>query len=205
MGSTARKLGMPDGPKGLRGRPLQLMRPTDLDEEAAQLLLEPYLTEVSARFYEAGLTRLEGLRVKVSASEGGEGRNFAACRTDGRLLVFSPDIVWLMPAQITAIIGHELGHAADFLYPGLFVQGKGGQGENGKVILLDDSKRGVPTGEAPVPSTWLSDWKARDEDEIERQADRIAETVLGVRIGYSGPCLLQTIDEGISPRPRGLR
>jgi len=176
------------------------MRPRDVDEEAAQALLEPYLIEVAARFYEAGLTRLEGIRVKVSASEGGEGRNFAACRTDGRLIILSPDILWLVPATITGILAHELGHAADFLYPGLFVRGR-----NGRMILLDDSKKGVPTGEAPVPATWLEDWKRRDDDEVERQADRIAEEVLGERIGYHGPCLLQTVDEGISPRPRGLK
>jgi hypothetical protein len=199
-GRAAKKLGLPDGPKGLRQRPLVLMKPTDIDEEAAQALLEPYIVEVAARFYEAGLTRLEGIKIRVSASEGGEGRNFAACRTDGRLIVLSPDMVHLVPATLTAILAHELGHAADFLYPGLFVPGR-----DGRMILLDDSKKGVPTGEAPVPKTWLSDWRARDIDAQERQADRIAETVLGVRIGYSGPCLLQTIDDGISPRPHGLR
>lgn len=175
---------------------------TDLSEEAALEVLIPTIEEVAALFVTgAGLERLYGIEVEVSAKDGGEGRNFAACRTDGRLLVFSPDLLALPPETVYGIVLHEFGHAADFLYPAQWVPIAGG-----KVRLADVSSRGVPAGESPVPTSWLRDWEARDSDEVERAADRIAESVSGIRIGYGGPCLLQTVARGaMRPRPPGLR
>lgn len=170
------------------------------EEETATALLAPFIDEVVAIFDAAGYRRLEGITIKVSEHEGGEGRHFGACRTDGRLIYFRPALVHLEQAQILGIIAHELGHALDFNYPGLFVRTS-----DGRMRLADSSKRGVPTGEQPIPQAWIDDWEARDDDEIERAADAIAETVLGVKIGYAGPCLIQTLGRGVRPRPLGLR
>lgn len=176
-------------------------RNPDADDEAiAEAMLAPFIEEVATKFAQAGLSRLDGLTIRVSARDGGEGRHFGACRTDGRLILFRPALAGLPQATILGIVAHELGHAADFLYPGRFVLAA-----NGRRVLVDDGPRGVPTGERPIPTSWLEDWERRDDDAVERAADQIAETVLGVPIGYAGPCLLQTLGAGIRPRPDGLR
>lgn len=45
---------------------------------------------------------------------------------------------------------------------------------------------------------------AVESDNKEQRADDIAELVTGQRIKYSGPYMLQTIGEGVYPRPLGL-
>lgn len=173
--------------------------PANVNERAALAILRPSIETIWALFLDAGLDRLEGVEVRVSAAEGGEGRNFAACRTDGALIVLSPDLIHLPEATVDGILAHEFGHAADFCYPARFVKAK-----NGALRRLDASPKGVPAGEAPIPAAWLREWSARDDDTVERAADAIAEYVTGWRIGYSGPCRLQTTDGGV-PRPDGLR
>jgi len=51
---------------------------------------------------------------------------------------------------------------------------------------------------------WLRAWQTRDDDVVELTADAIAHHVVGARIGYVGPCLLQCFDRG-EARPVGLR
>ena len=45
----------------------------------------------------------------------------------------------------------------------------------------------------------MRQWQARTHHEIELTADLIAEQVLGHRIGYSGPCMLQSFNRGVPP------
>ncbi len=177
-----------------------LRRPADVSEEAAAEILLPSIEKLMTIFSKAGFEHLQGIEIVVSAKEGGSGRNFAACRTDGRLLVLSPDLIHLPQATVEGILAHELGHAVDFSYPARVGFGKGGA-----IIVIDDSKKGVTTGQPPIPQAWLDDWDTRSNDAVEGFADKIAEAVTGWRIGYAGPCLLQTVGKGIRPRPKGLR
>lgn len=177
-----------------------LRRPADLSSEAALEILTPSIEKVVRHFEERGLDRISGIQIEISEEDGGSGRNFAACRTDGRLLVLSPDLVHLEQATVEGILAHELGHAADFCYPARLRFDA-----RGRLVLIDDSPRGVPTGQAPIPPSWIQEWEARDDDEVEGFADQVAEAVTGWKIGYAGPCLLQTVGRGIRPRPLGLR
>jgi len=181
---------------------LRYRRTTTLGAEAALEVIAPALERVADAYGRFGLPRLrEGLEIHMSEDQAlFQGRTYAACRTDGRLLLLSPDLAALPWAVLTGILGHELGHAVDYLYPGQWAQDR-----DGRARMLDVSKRGVPTGEAPLPKRWLDDWNARTDDQIERMADAICECVMGVTIGYAGPCLLQTVGQGIRPRPAGLR
>jgi hypothetical protein len=181
---------------------LRLRRTTSLGAEAALEVIAPDLELVADAYGRYGLERLtEGLEIHMTEDKAlFQGRTYAACRTDGRLLLLSPDLACLPRPMLQGILGHELGHAADYLYPGQWAQER-----SGRARMLDVSKKGVPTGEKPLPKRWLDDWHARDDDAIERMADAICECVMGVKIGYTGPCLLQTIGQGIRPRPPGLR
>lgn len=183
-----------------RAAAVRFRRPAEISDEAALAVLTPVIEHVAELYAEAGLDRLSGLEIVVSAEEGGEGRNFAACREDGLLIVLSPDLIQLQEETTVAIIAHEFGHACDFLYPAQWVRDR-----KGGMFLADTSKRGVPAGEAPLPAEWVRDWRGRDSDTVERTADGIAESVTGFRIGYGGPCLLQTVKGGVRPRPAGLR
>lgn len=177
-----------------------LRRPADVSEEAALEILTPSIEKVVRMFEDVGLDRISGIAVSVSSDEGGKGRNFAACRTDGRLLVLSPDLIHLPQATVDGILAHEFGHAADFCYPARL-----GFDKKHRLVIIDDSKKGVTTGQPPIPKEWMREWEARGDDEVEGFADQIAEAVTGWRIGYAGPCLLQTVNKGLRPRPEGLR
>jgi hypothetical protein len=201
-----------------RDRCRQLRRrvpPTGAD--VALSILEPYVHEVVDAFREIGADRITGLRVEITTEAGDDGRHFAACSTDGDLIIFSPDIVALPPATILALVAHEFGHAADFLYPAQWVQTRGGlrlldmpdnpyvQDEYGKVRKKAGARRPPPERLLPVTGEMVRDWKERDEDEVELMADALAEEALGEVIGYRGPCMLQTVGSGVRPRPKGLR
>ena len=134
--------------------------------------------------------------VRVDPSAGDGGRHFAACRTDGELIILSPTMVHLPSDTAMGIILHEFGHAADFAYPARIAFDK-----RGRVHVLDVSKRGGSVDLA----RWETEWETRSDDSVERDADRIAEGVSGVKIGYAGPCQLLTVGRGKRPRPAGLR
>lgn len=172
----------------------------DVTVRRAAAILEPYVTQWYDDFVnDASLDRLVGLTIVVTDRAREGDRHFAATRDDGRLILLSPQLIELPPTTASGIVGHEFGHAADFAYPAQWAKSA-----RGGWTLLDVTKRGA-SRETAFPAEWLRDWRARDDDTLERTADGIAETVGKVRIGYSGPCMLQTIGRGVRPRPRGLR
>lgn len=129
-------------------------------------------------FVRASIARVIVTKVHVSSNvdtyQRG-GRTLASTRNDGRVMLLSPALAELDPDTRGAILAHEFGHAADFLYPGAW------------------SKDG------------LAAWKARSDDEIELAADEIAEGATGRPISYAGDRMLQTFGPGVRPRPLGLR
>lgn len=141
-------------------------------------------TEIVRRAYvQFGFERVLETEILIDTSIDDGGRHVAACEETGKKILLSPRLATFPEGTRLAIVGHEFGHAADFLYPGKW---------------LDDGF-GKPD---------LAKWKKRDGDEVERTADQIAEAALGIPIRYGSACLLQTIDpdqQGIRPRPVGLR
>lgn len=163
-------------------------REPTLDLDEALEVVRPVFDEMLEVFSDAGLS----LRVDLYCApwvHKDSPRHFAACRHDGRVVVVAPQIVDLDMDMVRAILAHELGHAADFTWPGRYA--------------LDARGRLTQTIGESVPRV-LERWEARDTDEIERTADAIAEVATGRRIGYVGPCLLQAFDRGAA-RPQGLR
>ena len=140
-----------------------------------------------------GLSRLEETWFAIGRIPGAKSRTYAATSIDGKKILISPKLARLPMDVRRGIIMHELGHAVDFLYPAQIVLGRGDHGRD--IVVHEDE----PTRVA------LSRHAHRDDDEIERFADSIAERAFGVRIGYRGRCLLQSDQGGIRPRPRGLR
>jgi hypothetical protein len=165
---------------------------TDLSSEEALAILEPYFVAVREQFLEAGLTRLERLHLRSSWDMHDTPRHFAACREDGSEVLVAPELAELSVETVCAILAHECGHAADFCYPGQFIL-RGSRLE----------RYGEQERESKRWRQILRGWKQRDDDAVELTADAIAETVLGIPIGYRGPCLLQSF--GGTPRPLGLR
>lgn len=121
-------------------------------------------------------------------------RHFAACTDDGLQIYAAPELADLPDNVVLAIFAHEFGHATDFLYPAEFARGRDGayRRDFGNV-----SERQV--------RAWITGWNNRDADAIEFAADAIAELVLGMPIGYQGPCQLQCFNCGEGRRPVGLR
>lgn len=166
---------------------------TDLTVEQAQAILEPYFLVVRERYVEHGLDRLQRVRLRCRRWVHDTERHFAACYEDGSEIVVAPEMAELGYDTVCALLAHELGHAADFNYPTEFV-------------LRHDGSVKRQAVEDPESKQWrhrLNGWKQRDTDTVELTADGIAEEVMGVPIGYRGPCLLQSF--GGEPRPLGLR
>ena len=109
-------------------------------------------------------------------------RHFAYYREDQQSIHLSPALCTYPVHVQFAMIGHEFGHAADFLYPASWHDGE----------FYD----------TPVQKTR---WRQRSRDAIEQSADAIAETVMGIQIHYTTNCLVQSTKGGIRPRPEGLR
>lgn len=167
---------------------------TDLSEEEALIIIEPYYEALYENFLEAGLGQLKKVQLVCSWEARAGERNFAGCVTDGSAIIVAPDLAELPISTMEGILAHELGHASDFLYPGSFQ-------------AASRTKLRVYDREEYEDKAWrsiLRSWKERDDDMVEVTADLIAERVLGVRIGYMGNCKLQTIGKG-PRRPRGLR
>jgi hypothetical protein len=168
---------------------------TTVSPEHALLILEPYFTVVQELFVGAGLSEAKQVRLVIEPSMHDSPRHFAGTRDDGRLIMLAPEMVELPEYTVAAIMAHEFGHAVDFLYPGEFVLGA-------ERVAVRRQRNGLENDDRWI--TWLKDWEKRDDDVVEFVADAIAESVTGQRIGYSGPCRLQTFDGG-KPRPVGLR
>jgi hypothetical protein len=168
---------------------------TDLTDEEALCILEPYFEEVRDRYVQAGLERCGTTRLRIDPKMHDTARHFAACQDDGKVILFSPEMAELPDVMVLAICAHELGHAADFLYPGQFAMR--GDDEPAAYRAPDSMK-------SKHWHRWLRDWEKRDADLIELSADAIAHRVMGVRYGYQGPCLIQSY-AATRLRPIGLR
>lgn len=168
---------------------------TDLSDEEAHLILEPYFLVVQERYCDSklGLELCAQTRLRVDRKMHDTARHFAACDSTGKQILLAPEMAELPEDTVLAIIAHELGHACDFLYPGQFLL----RGEDAPALRrLPDSTKHWQRG--------LRDWKNRDDDVVELTADAIAHYALGVRYGYRGPCLIQTFG-ATRLRPVGLR
>ncbi|HTM53245.1 MAG TPA: hypothetical protein VL175_04425 [Pirellulales bacterium] len=165
---------------------------TDLSAEEAHAIVEPYFIAVREQFLEAGLDRLQRLHLRPSWDMHDSPRHFAGCRDDGSEILVAPELAELSVETVCAILAHECGHAADFCYPGEFIL------RGSRLERYGDDER-----ESKHWRHILRGWKQRDDDAVELTADAIAETVLGIAIGYRGPCLLQSFSG--PRRPLGLR
>jgi len=168
---------------------------TDLSNEEAHLILEPYFEAVRERYCAAGLDHARRTRLVIDPSMHDTARHFAACQDDGKLILLAPELAELPEDIVFAVVAHELGHATDFLYPGEFVLGREDE----------PALRRSPSSMKPKHwHRWLRDWEKREPDLVESTADAIAHYALGVRYGYQGPCLIQSFGaHGL--RPLGLR
>ncbi len=168
---------------------------TDLSNEEAHLILEPYFDAVRQEYLAAGLDRCQQTRLCIDPSMHDTARHFAACQDDGKLILLAPELAEQPESVVLAIVAHELGHAADFLYPGEFA------------LRHEDEpalRRSPSSMKAKHWHRWLRDWERRDGDLVEVTADAIAHYALGVRYGYLGPCLIQSFG-ATGLRPVGLR
>jgi len=168
---------------------------TDISDEEAHLILEPYFLAVQERYCQRGLELCSNTRLRVDRKMHDTARHFAACDSTGKQILLAPEMVELREDTVFAIVAHELGHACDFLYPGHFAL----RGESEPALWRE------PDSMKPKHwHKWLKDWEKRDDDMIELTADAIAHFALGVRYGYRGPCLIQTFG-ATRLRPVGLR
>lgn len=172
-----------------------------LTEEEAYAVIEPYFIAVRDVFVSAGAKRARKVRLEVARWVHDSPRHFAATEDTGRIVVVAPEFAELPEDTVRAILSHEFGHATDFLYPGDYVLV-----DDGELVLqprpgdrLDDDR----AKQAAVARSVR--WEHRDKDTVERTADAIAEHFTGMRIGYAGPCELQSFERGKRPRPKGLR
>lgn len=153
----------------------------------ARLILEPYFEELQEKFIQAGLEKVSEVKLRCQLGLHDTPRHFAGCVEDGRIIYAAPELVEMPTDTVLGILAHELGHAADFLYPGEFVL----RGDH--VIRVEPDRQR------------MKGWNKRDDDTVEITADYIAEKALGAPIGYRGPCHLQSLGRPGSPRPIGLR
>lgn len=114
-------------------------------------------------------------------------RNFGATTEDGREIMLAPKLAAQRQDIIQGVVAHELGHAADFLYPALWYRDNHGE-------WYRAWKR-----------TELDIWQRRTHDQVEHAADGIGESMFGCKIYYRGACRVQSTAAGVRPRPRGLR
>lgn len=166
-------------------------------------MLEPFFVETRTLFCDAGFSRCSATKLEIDGEAHDTPRHFAGCRDDGRLILAAPEMADLPVDNVVAIFSHEFGHAVDFLYPTRF-QLVVGELEERKGEWSEG--RRLPTAEMPAAFARgvMRQWRGRDDDEVERLADAIAERVVGRPVAYTGPCLLQTFGAG-APRPEGLR
>ena len=189
--------GIPGGPHCLpRGAPeLTMAQKRATLREAAESIRKVFMSR--------GADKVKFTKVEVEDWIRDKPRHFAACKTDGRLIVLASDLALMPPKTMGAIIAHEFGHATDFCYPGSFLLD--GRGD------LHVRPQGMRSNDA-LPRGVMENWDKRGADSVEKTADRIAERIMGIKIGYCGPCNLQTMLMGTPdeagckyPRPNGLR
>lgn len=173
-----------------------------LTDAQAKELLRNGFDQVRRSFVACGLDKLSRTRFSIENWVRDSDRHFAACRTDGSLIVVSADLGRLPPDKMVAVLAHECGHAVDYLYPGSFMLA-------GK--RLDVVQSGTRSNQSVPHQRYLA-WERRDDHAVEVTADRIAEFVMQRPIVYCGPCKIQTFDLGqpgvgscLRDRPRTLR
>jgi hypothetical protein len=170
--------------------------------EICAAIIEPYFDLVRQTFadhvLEGGeqMSKVRRTRMLVDPSVRDSQRHYAACRDDGRLILVAPEATDLdVDNELIPLLSHEMGHAVDFLYPGSWVPpARPGQ----RAIWIGD----LDSKEARYWKRRL--WHERGDDQIEQMADAIAYKVMGKRIRYCGPCMVQCFSGGRT-RPTGLR
>lgn len=166
---------------------------TDYEIEAS--VLAPYFDAVRDKFVSydgASLKKLKKTKFLLEPSVHDSERHYAACREDGGLILFSPEVVHLEEESVVAIIAHEFGHAADFCYPAQWL-----------VHYESRPAMWIGRGDTEGHRKWRKLWNKRNADQIEKAADDIAWAVLGKRITYCGSCYIQCFTG--RDRPKGLR
>lgn len=198
-----------------------------IELEWAHTILEPHfdaVRDVFAAFVPHGaaapLERLARVRYEMRADVHDSERHFAGTRTDGLFMVFAPEIVDMSVEGIVALIGHEFGHAADFVYPGAWswpLEKSGLSHWVGEAAAHRASawralfgspraKSRTPADDVDPAVNWAKAWDERNDDQVEWAADGICEAVTGIRPLYSGQCLIQCFSAGCGvERPAGLR
>ena len=167
---------------------------TNLTADEALAVLLPFYEAVQEKYLEQGLLLIRGTKLQCATWVHDSPRHFAACDENGKLIVVAPELAELSVDIVGAILAHELGHATDFLYPGEFVLGRDSEAVRRTRDDADDDQW----------YKWVRGWTKRDHDVVEKTADAIAELVMGVPIGYVGPCQLESF-HGHQKRPVGLR
>lgn len=163
------------------------------DAEARAILL-PLWKEICAAFKHAGHKAPGRAKFELDEAMHDSCRHFAGATEDGSLVLVAPSLIDMPMHTVQAILAHEAGHVTDFAAPGHWWSPR-----TGELVLVETlPERGL--------KRHLDRWKGRSDDELERVADGIAETVTGRRVGYVGAssCLVQALDRG-RPRPPGLR
>lgn len=167
-------------------------------DDVAYAIIEPHFDAIRDIFLERALDdtgrrlkRLSDTKLVVSEEVRTSPRHFAACRDDGLLVVVAPDATELDFETLVALLCHELGHAADFLYPARWLGQRGG-----KATWLGDDTRHM----GRIRQAWAD----RNADQVEWDADSIAFAVTGKPIRYCGACMIQCFAGGVA-RPAGLR
>lgn len=173
--------------------------PPPLSTDEALAVLEPYFEAARKRFLDKKMSRIERVRLECADWIHDSPRHFAATEDSGLLVLVSPLLAGLPEETVTGILVHELGHATDFLYPGEFTVTDEGELQR----LRDITENGKYQRKARL--TRMTLWNKRDNDTVERTADAIGNEFAGVKIGYGGPCMLQSVAGGRRPRPEGLR
>jgi len=142
------------------------------------------------------LVKIAGIDFDIDPSRHDSVRHFAACRDDGLHMVFAPQIVDLPTENLVAVLAHEFGHAADFLYPAHWRMPDHGPGKAEWIGSPEATKWG---------RHWAKKWATRTRDQIEWAADGIAEAVTGTHLTYGGPLMIQCLSGTGIERPAGLR
>ena len=171
------------------------------DESLA--ILDPFFEAVREVFVGSemslfGQSKMRRVRVECAPWVHDRARHFAGATEDGRSILDTPELAELPEVTVVASLAHEFGHAMDFAYPAMF-----GWSPDG-LIRRSATRMADPKRQAQAAAAAVRQWRDRDPDTVERMADAIAEQITGRRIGYTGPCTLQTLDGG-APRPAGLR
>lgn len=164
-----------------------------MDSESDFAILETIWQDVTAQFLRNGHEEPARAALVLDEAMHDSCRHFAGTTPDGKSVRVAPILIDMPADTVIAILAHEGGHVVDLSNPGRWWF------RNGKLALVEE----LPTRGL---KKLLSAWRDRSDDELERVADAIAESVLGMRIGYvgTGSCLVEALGRG-RPRPKGLR